>query len=431
MAASELKQASRKWFQEARFGMFIHWGLFSIWGRDIWYYSREEVEKDHYEQVARRFNPVDYDPSEWARLARRAGMKYAVLTTKQHDGFTLWESEYTDYDMAITPYGKDLVKPWVEAFRAEGLKVGFYYSLLDWHHPHFTVDNLHPQRSRMAELNRTRDFSKYVEFLHGQVRELMTNYGKIDIFWPDFSYGPDRSPQNYKHAPQWQSERLKAMVEKLQPGILINNRLGIRGSGEIPCDFATPEQYIPKTGQDMLDATAPMWEACETIGASWGYYRNDHDVKSPSRLVSDLVTNVSNGGNLLLNVGPTARGRMQPIEVERLTQIGQWIDLHGDSIYGAGQAELIPPRVQTASSNTVRYTQRGRDLYVHFLGNYPSHDVILHDLGGKVDCAEFVSDRSIVTFSEAAVDGRPCIKLHLPPIQPDPYDTVIHVELKQ
>jgi alpha-L-fucosidase len=321
--------------------MFIHWGLYAITGCDLWFYSHEEVPKEKYEQLFGRFNPMDYDPEEWARLAKRAGMKYAVLITKHHDGFCLWDSAHTVFKVTNTPYGKDILNIWLDACRAEGLKVGVYYSLLDWHHPHFTVDHLHPERARAAELNKGRDFSKYVEYLHNQVREWMTRYGRIDIFWPDYSHAANpKMGFDGKHAPQWQSEKLKKMVEELQPGILVNNRLGL--PGEMPADFTTPEQHIPEDDPAKKGNAAPMWEKCQTIGASWGYHRGDRDLKSTARLISDLVTCVSKNGNLLLNVGPTPRGRIQPEFVERLTQIGEWMELHGDSFHGADRA-FCPP----------------------------------------------------------------------------------------
>jgi alpha-L-fucosidase len=438
------KHASRAWFRDARFGLFIHWGLYAITGRDVWYYSVEEVDQGEYERLADRFNPVDFDPVAWARLARRAGMKYAVLTTKHHDGFCLWDTQYTDFKVTNTPYGRDLVGPWVAACRAEGLKVGLYYSLLDWHHPHFTVDALHPQRRQMDELNASRDFDRYVEFMHDQIRELMTCFGPIDIFWADGSYGPPRVTRHQKHAPHWQSERLIAMMEKLQPGILINNRLGL--PGELPADFATPEQVLPD--RDVADEHTPLWETCRTIGSSWGYYRNDPRLKSAQQVIGDLVSCVSNNGNLLLNVGPTARGRIEPAVVNRLLEVGEWLDLYGASIYGAGAAPFPPPRPLPAKSSVTRYTQHGRNLYLHFIGNYPSHDITLLGLGGKVDYIEFVSDQTEVPFTEVdlalssravwnQLSDRPAsdtdaaaIRLQMPSVTPDPCDTVVRIVLK-
>ncbi|MHB9035586.1 MAG: alpha-L-fucosidase [Armatimonadota bacterium] len=427
---SEAKTKSRKWFAEARFGMFVHWGLYSIPGRDMWYYSTEEVDKDTYEQLFHRFNPVDYDPVSWAQLAKDAGMKYAVFITKHHDGFCLWDSKYTDFKVTNTPYGKDLLRPWLDAYRAQGIKVGVYYSLIDWNHPHFAVDYRHPQRKDATRLNKTRDQNIYVDYMHNQIRELVTEYGPIDIFWPDFSYGPKPNDPNCKgkQAADWQSEKIVAMLEELQPGILYNNRLGI--PGEIKADFTTPEQYIPKEDVAHKDTDAPMWEACETIGASWGYYRGDRDIKSTTRLISDLVTCVSNNGNLLLNVGPTPRGRIQPEFVQRLQQIGAWFDTYGESIYGAGSAKLPAFNADCPERHFV-FTQRDMDLYLHFFDRYPPFDIVIPGLSsGDIDYIEFVSDRSEVTFEEAMIDGLPNVRLHLPIIDPDPHDTVIRFVLR-
>lgn len=414
-------QSRIEWFNHARFGMFIHWGLYAITAYDMWYYSQEEIPQERYESLFRKFNPVDYHPQEWARIARQAGMKYAVLTAKHHDGFCLWDTALTDFKVTNTPYGRDILKMWLDAFRAEGLKVGVYYSLLDWHHPHFTVDHLHPERSRAALLNQGRDFDKYVEYLHDQVRELMTRYGRIDLFWPDFSYQD-------KHAPQWQSEKLQKMIYELQPGILMNNRLGI--ANEMPGDFSTPEQTIPEEDPSNKDGAAPMWETCETIGSSWGYHRADRNLKSTGQLIAELVSCVSKNGNLLLNIGPNPRGRIQPEFAERLMQIGQWMDIHGDSIYGAGKA-FCPPIKAGAPLRNYSFTQNGKNLYLHFLDHYPSYNLVVTGLdSAKVDYIEFMSDQTEVRFEGMTGDGQPNTRLLLPIINSDPYNTVLRIVIK-
>ena len=429
----------RKWFQEARFGMFLHWGLYSITGRDMWYYSTELVDKDQYEKLFSRFNPVDYDPVEWARLAKAAGMKYAVLTTKHHDGFCLFDSQFTDFKVTNTLYKKDLVRLWLDAFRNEGLKVGLYYSLIDWHHPHYTVDYLHPQRARMAELNQDRDFSIYQQYLHDQVCELMSNYGKIDLFWPDFSYGADpRTGTPGKTGQDWKALELRDKIFELQPQILFNNRMDVQshdsaGSNqtedELMGDFATPEQYIPTSDIAGGQKRQYMWEACETMGSSWGYYRGDDSIKSASEIIRHLVTCVSNNGNLLLNVGPTPRGRIQPEFIERLRAVGQWLDINAESIYVAGSAQYS--LAKGCPELHPLFTQKSNQLYMHFLqGSYPPYDLILNGLGGKVDAIEFVSDQTMIEFDEVEWDGMKHIKMHMPIIRPDPYDTVVRIILK-
>ncbi len=405
MGEAKLAEIDRtKWWREARFGMFIHWGLYSITARDMWYYSIEEVPKKKYESLFYRFNPVDYNPDEWAGLAKEAGMKYSVITTKHHDGFCLFDSELTDFKVTNTSYGRDLIKPWVEAFRRAGLRIGFYYSLLDWHHPHYTIDHLHPQRNNPKAKAEKRDWNKYVEYLHGQIHELLTKYGKIDILWPDFSY-------EGHGAKEWRAEEIVRMARKINPDILINDRLGLPG------DFTTPEQYIP--AQDQFKEK--LWEACVTIGQSWGYYRQDPKLKSVAQLIRMLVDVVSKGGNLLLNVGPTPRGTIPEEFVIRLKKIGKWMRENGESIYGAGRSNFIPPP-------DARYTQKGDTLYAH-LFNYVSgwrRGVVLPGMAGKVDYATLVRDGSDIEIKDVGED----LGLLMPAQMPDPIDTVVALKLK-
>ena len=282
-------------------------------------------------------------------------MKYVVLTTKHHEGFCLWDSKLTDYTVMNTPYGKDIVAQYVDAVRAAGLKVGFYHSLLDWHHPDFLIDGHHPRRDDPdAEAqNVGRDPSRYRAYLHGQVRELLTGYGKIDYLFYDFSYehSDHREIWGGKGAAAWGSEELLALTRELQPGILVNDRLGIPG------DFVTPEQYQPAKPME-VDGRPVPWEACQTLNGSWGYFRDNQNDKPVDLLVRMLVDGVSKNGNLLLNVGPTARGNFDPRAVQALEGIGDWMDLHARSIYGATASPFTPP-------TDVRYTQRGNRLYVH------------------------------------------------------------------
>ena len=311
------------WFRHDRFGMFIHFGLYALPSRHEWVKNHECTPEEKYQKYFDHFNPDLFDAREWARQAKAAGMKYAVLTTKHHEGFCLFDSQYTDYKSTNTPFGRDLVREYADAFRAEGLKVGFYYSLIDWHHPDFPIDMLHPRRNDpdAFEQNQGRDMHKYAEYMRNQVRELLTNYGKIDILWFDFSYSgnkpePGKEWMKGKGKDDWEAEELIALARSLQPGIIIDNRT------ELEQDLWTPEQYQPlewirhkETGELVT------WEACQTFSGSWGYFRDETSWKSPEMLVRMLVNTVALGGNLLMNVGPTSRGRAEGIrrmdEVQR------------------------------------------------------------------------------------------------------------------
>ncbi|MFL6075573.1 MAG: alpha-L-fucosidase [Mycobacteriales bacterium] len=369
--------ARHDWFVHDRFGLFLHWGAYSAAARHEWVKSREQLTDAEYQPYVDHFDPDRYDPVAWARLARRAGMRYAVLTTKHHDGFCLFDSALTDYKAR-----RDLVAPWVEAFRAEGLRVGFYYSLIDWHHPEFPLDGLHPQRDDEELRSRPRDGALYREYLHGQVRELLTGYGRIDVLWLDFSYPHrDWGWARGKGLEDWDATTLLATIRALQPDILVNDRLGVPG------DFRTPEQYQPASWPT-VDGARVVWEACQTLNGSWGYDRDNLDWKPPELLVRMLVDGVSKGGNLLLNVGPTARGTIDPRATATLEAIGEWMDLHERSVRGATASDLTPP-------TGCRYTQRGDRLYLH-LFDWPPKHVFLPDLAGRVAYAQFLHDGSEV-----------------------------------
>lgn len=257
------------WFVHDRFGMFIHWGLYALPARHEWVKSNEEIPDQEYDKYLRHFNPDLYDPKLWAETAQKAGMRYFVVTTKHHEGFCLWDSALTDYKVTNTPYGKDLLGPMVEAFRAAGLHAGFYHSLLDWHHPDYPIDRFHPQRDHpeAKALNRKRDIARYREYLFGQVKELLTGFGRIDILWFDFSFGQD-SKYDFpgKGKAEWHSNELIRLVRSLQPDILLNDRL------EIDQDFKTPEQVQPLAWVK-VNGKPVVWEACHTFSGSWGYHR--------------------------------------------------------------------------------------------------------------------------------------------------------------
>ncbi|MEV8371575.1 alpha-L-fucosidase [Kribbella sp. NPDC056861] len=378
---------SKEWFRHDRFGMFVHWGLYALPARHEWVKNRERLTDAQYDRYFARFDPDLYDPREWARSAKKAGMRYVVLTTKHHDGFCLWDSALTDYKVTNTPYGRDLLQPFVDACRAEGLKVGFYHSLIDWHHPSFPVDGFHPQRDDEEYKARAagRDISEYRTYLHGQVRELLTDFGQIDYLFFDFSYAGRSHTWGGKGAEEWGAEELLAMVRELQPDILVNDRTGLPG------DFVTPEQYQP--AGPMSGPDGPIaWEACQTLNGSWGYDRDNFDYKSPELLIRMLIDGVSKDGNLLLNVGPNGRGEIDPLAEATLTAIGEWTRLHERSIRGCGASSYVAPPDS-------RYTHAGDRLYLH-LFSWPFKHVHLPDLAGKVDYAQLLSDASEIHLVE-------------------------------
>ena len=417
------------WFVHDRFGMFIHWGLYALAARHEWVKNHERIDDTGYQKYFDHFYPDLFNPQAWARVAREAGMKYFVITTKHHEGFCLWDSKYTDYKATNTPWGKDLLRTVVDTFRSEGLRVGFYHSLIDWHHPDFTIDGVHPLRDHpeVAELNRGRDMTKYAEYLHNQVAELLTEFAPVDILWLDFSY-PN---QIYKGMPgkgrtDWQSDKLYQLIRKLAPKVVLNNRMDYN---DFPPDVHTPEQYQP-TEWVKVNGKPVVWETCQTFSGSWGYHRDESTWKSPEQLVQMLINSVACGGNLLMNVGPTARGSFDERALAALKVYADWMCIHNRSIYGCTQSDYSEPR-------GVRYTQNGKRLYVHVYV-WPFRHLHLPGLEGKVEYAQLLNDASEIPFREAREGSAPheealkpgSIVLTLPVVKPNVVIPVIELYLK-
>jgi len=392
------------WFRAARFGLFVHFGLYSLAARHEWVRGYEEMSDAAYRRYFEHFDPDRFDAAAIARRARETGMRYVVLTTKHHDGFCLWDSAETGYTSAKA-CGRDLVAEFVTAARAEGLRVGLYHSLLDWNHPDFTVDGVHPLRHAgdLAELNAGRDMARYRAYLHAQVRELLTGYGPIDLMFYDFTYPYDRGGLPGKGPEAWASEELLALTRELQPGISVNNRLGIPG------DYVTPEQYQPERPV-VVDGVEVRWEACQTLNGSWGYHRDNLDYKEPDLLVRMLVQSVAAGGNMLLNVGPTGRGDLDPRTTAILGAVAGWMEAHERAVHGAGAAPFDPP------PNTL-YTLRGDRLYLHVLA-WPLRHLHLPGLAGRVRYAQLLDDGSEVPFSVLDTAPPAYANLALPPQPP-------------
>jgi alpha-L-fucosidase len=373
-----------QWWREAKFGMFVHWGLYSILGREAWAMGDEDIPAEEYEKLAAQFRPVPNAAREWARLAREAGMRYMVMTTKHHDGFCLFRSKLTNYCAPQQGAGRDLVQEYVDAARTENLRVGFYYSLMDWHHPDW----------RVAKINASAR-KRFVDYTHGQIRELMTNYGKIDVLWYDMPVPLD--------AEGWRSAEMNQMVFQLQPEILVNNR------SLLPGDFSTPEQSTQPAKHD--------WESCMTINDSWAYLAGDNNWKSAQELVQNLVECARDGGNYLLDIGPRADGSVPEPAVSRLHAIGEWLRRNGEAVYGTQKCRF-------PHGNIGVYTRKDKTLYavIYF---WPGNSMTVGGVRFNVKSARFLASGQRVEFVQK---GSQLIFNGLPSFAPDHPVTVIAAE---
>lgn len=434
---SDYGRGDTAWFTHDRFGMFIHWGLYSMPARHEWVRHRESISDENYQNYFDLFNPDLFDPAAWAKTAKRAGMKYFVITTKHHEGFCLWDSKYTDYKATNTPAGRDILQEMVDAFRAEGIRVGFYYSLIDWHHPDFIIDDrIGPYRllsaEERAEMNKGRDMARYARYMRDQVTELLTNYGKIDILWFDFSYPCADDPNDAargKGRIQWESEKMIKLVRELQPDIIVDNRLDLPGSG----DIMTPEQYTPDSEVTDESGHPLVWEGCQTFSGSWGYFRDETSWKSAEQCVQMLINHVSRNGNLLMNVGPTSRGYFDSRAMERLNDYAEWMKYNGRSIYGCGKAPEVYP-----APLDCRYTfnKEKNILYLHIYA-WPFGHLNVDNLAGKVKYIQLLQDGSEIGWKEDLPKGamnegskENGIHLYLPVQKPDCIVPVLEIFLK-
>ena len=392
-----------KWWHEARFGMFIHWGIYSVLGRHEWVMNRERIPVKEYEKLADRFRPKPNVARTWAKLAKEAGQKYMVMTTKHHDGFCLFNSELTDYCAPKRAAGRDFVAEYVEAARSEGMRVGFYYSLKDWHHP---------DGARCYQDEKAR--RRFVAYIHGHLRELCTNYGKVDVLWYDGAWPLD--------ARGWESRKMNAMVRKLQPDILINNR------SQVPEDFSTPEQRV------MAEPEGRAWEACMTMNGSWGYNAGDDRWKSAPDCVEHLVMAARGGGNYLLNIGPRADGSVPALCVRVLRRIGDWLSRNGEAIYGSELSFLPLPtgyrlpagRVHLERMMNVHgfWTVKGHTAYLHVFA-WPGSEMTIGGMRSKVKSVRLLATGKRVRFEQ---EPNRLFLRGLPQKKPDQLATVIAVE---
>jgi alpha-L-fucosidase len=407
--------------------MFIHWGLYALPARHEWVKHNEKITNEDYQKYFDNFDPDLYNPKEWAAKAKAAGMKYVVITTKHHEGFCLFDSKYTDYKATNTPCGKDLIKLLVDAYRAEGLRVGFYYSLIDWHHPDFPYDGLHPNGPKNPEerkkANENRDIKKYQQYMKNQLTELLSNYGQIDELFLDFSY-PSETGKGHN---DWDSEGLLKLIRKLQPQIIVDDRLDL-GDTDWGWDYTTPEQSMPREWPTVRGKRVP-WETCQTFSGSWGYYRDERSWKSVHQLVVMLIETTSKGGNLLLNVGPTARGLFDNRANDRLDGIAQWMKFNDRSIYGCTQA---PDEYDVPDNCLLTYNPEKKRLYLHVLDWKAFNSLTLPGYEGKIKYAQLLNDGSEIRYrtQKAADESKKAdIILNLPLEQPNVEVPVIELIL--
>jgi len=389
-------KARTDWFKQARFGMFIHWGDYSVLGRGEWVMWQEQIPPEKYAKYADQFKPTKYNPETWAALAKEAGMKYMVLTTRHHDGYCLFNTATTKFNAAQTGPGRDLIAPYVKACRKAGLKVGLYYSLGDWRNPDFWKHWTTTPKKGSSH------WDQMVANVHAQVRELCTNYGQIDLIWYDGGF----FPQDRTLAEAYDSKRLNAMIRRLQPQIIINNRSGL------PEDFDTPEGHIT--------ASLPgrLWESCMTHNKHWAYFADD-DLFRPARsVVIDITACAWGGGNYLLNVGPKPDGTIPAPSVKMLKEVGGWMRRNGEAIYGSERCEV------TGAAFGVTTAKPGRIyLLVHW---WPGTELKVPGAGIKPRKAWILSTKKPVKFR---VQGKDLFFTGLPAQSPEPMTTVIGLEM--
>ncbi|MEI6512122.1 MAG: alpha-L-fucosidase [bacterium] len=377
------------WFREARFGMFIHWGLYAQLGRHEWAMNYEQIPIEEYEKLADTWNPKPNAARQWAKTAKQAGMRYMVMTTKHHEGYFLWDTKMTDYNSVKRSPGRDLVAEYVEAARAEGLKVGFYYSLMDWHHPDGAMCKVNEAARR-----------RFIDFTHGAVKELCSNYGKLDILWYDVNWPLD--------AEEWESDKLCRMAKALQPDIIINDRSGI------PEDFGTPEGHITAA------ESGRAWEACMTFNDSWGYTPIDVNYKNAWQ-VHQMLRQVAIGhGNLLLNIGPTPEGDVPPECEKILGEVGDWMKRNGKSIYDATDP------LEDHWNVMGLFTLKGQTAYYH-CHRWPGKELALGGITSKVLSVKYLKDGVPVKFTQT---DRRLILHGLPEKAPDFPATVFEIEVE-
>jgi alpha-L-fucosidase len=417
---SVLEDERTAWYREAKFGMFIHWGPYSLASVEAsWPIMKPKpggISEPDYRALPSRFNPTNFDPNAWIDLARTAGQEYMVFTTKHHDGFCMFDSSYTDYKITNTPYGKDIVKQLSDACDARDMRLGFYYSPPDLHHPDFR-DTSKPASTNWNGQPERPEWPIYLEYMQLQLTELLTKYGPVVLIWFD----------GLNHQEKYDGERFLKLIHSLQPATLVNDRIGVPG------DYVTPEQFIPnaipikqahfagvdRKVENELKPGVPrpedfqLWETCMTINHTWAYNSHDHDYKSAQFLIRGLVEVASRGGNFLLNVGPQPDGQIQPEFQERLRAIGDWLALNGESIYGTTYGP-----VQGVSA--IRTTAKRESVFIHIF-DWPSATLDVSGLEKKVISARLLATGQPLKFRQSDTG----LQIDLPTQAPDANVSVI------
>jgi len=401
--------AAREWFQDARFGLFVHWGVYSVLGDGEWVMNNRRIAAADYEKLPAQFNPIEFNPAEWVALAKAAGMKYITITSKHHDGFAMFDSRVSDYNIvARTPYKKDVLNALADECHRQGLKLFFYYSQLDWHHPDYFPRG---RTGRDAGRPEQGSWPHYIEYMNGQLRELHTGYGDIGGIWFDGWWDrPDA---------EWQLDRTYALIHQLQPQALIGANHHRRPfPGE---DFQMFEKDLPggKTAEFNRDSevgTLPL-ETCETMNGSWGFNLTDGRYKSARDLIRYLVRAAGSNANFLLNVGPMPNGRIQPEFVARLREIGAWLAHNGEAIYGTRSGPIAPHPWGVT-------TRKGDRVYLHVL-EAPDQALLLPPVGARIRAATFLAGGRRAEFSEHDFG----VVVTIPPDVVDPIDTIVALDL--
>ena len=415
--------ARMQWWRDARFGLFIHWGLYSVpagvWGDKTdygeWIRTSAQIPLEEYDKFISQFNPVKFNAEEWVKMAKDAGMKYIVITSKHHDGFQLFNSQQSTYNVMSTPFKRDILKELSDACHKYGMKICWYYSIMDWHHPDYL-----PRRDwEITRSSQSANFERYLEYMKAQLKELLSNYGDISVLWFD---GEWESTWNTKYGLE-----LYNFVRSLQPNIIINNRVGAGRSGmegftkdgKFSGDFGTPEQTIPATGLPGVD-----WETCMTMNDHWGYNKNDNNWKSSKEILQMLTDIVSKGGNYLLNIGPTAEGVFPQQSIERLNDIGKWMKVNSESIY---ETKASPFKNLDFGRCTINMIEKDTRLYLHVF-NWPINGkLILPGIYNFPIQAYLLSDPKKTLLK--VIRDEDALILKVPAVPPDSINSVIVLDV--